>query len=310
MENLGKEDENMRKKISKILVLSMIMSSTVGCSNNLTTAEPTNSTEISNENSKIANEYNIDGKTYISVNGYTASNWPTLSDSRSYYSTLVEIQENPEEIISLGIINMAIHQADVFSEFKNIEVLEVSQSDVDDFSFLKHFPNLKVLTLNSNNISDISILEQIPNKENIEVLEVSQSDIDNFSFLKHFPNLKVLDLHNNNISDLSILEQIPNKENLETLILAYNHISDISILSKFPNIKKLFLPGNSFQTLDPIKTMENLERIDLVDGSYDITSLKPLYNLEKLESVFISITTEKNLPQEEIDYFGEKLESD
>ncbi len=164
---------------------------------------------------------------------------------------------------------------------------------------------IKALTIRNMVLNDGGVIEDF---SNLEYLSMNETQINDYQFLSKLPKLKYLYLDSDNISDLSGLNQVCNKENIEVLTLNYNDITDISILSMFVGVKELELMCNNIEEINSLSNMYSLEYLELVDGNCNIRSLKPLNNHKKLKRILIS--TACPLSQEELDYWGDRVEQD
>lgn len=179
----------------------------------------------------------------------------------------------------------------------------------------QEYDTLEAIQEEFKNINSLSIHDMVLNNgeiiancSNLEYLSIEETQINDFSFLSKLPKLKYLCLDSNNISDLSGLDQVCNKENIQLLTLNYNNITDISILSKFVGVRNLQLMSNNIEEINALSNLNSLECLSLVDGNFKIRSLKPLYNHKKLNGILMD--TACTLSQEELDYWGDKLEQD
>lgn len=99
---------------------------------------------------------------------------------------------------SKGIISI-----DGIEYCENLEVINLWDNQISDFSALVDLPKLTGLSLPKNQISDISILVDIPN---LTYLNLSSNQINDISVLTDLTNLTVIGLSNNQIADISALE--------------------------------------------------------------------------------------------------------
>lgn len=97
---------------------------------------------------------------------------------------------------------------------KNLEVLDLENSAINDFSKFGTQPRLKKLDLSS------------------------LYDDNNLKGLHNFPNLRVLDLMDSNVSDISALEPL---KKLEYLDLYYTSVTDVTVINTLPKMKEINL---------------------------------------------------------------------
>ncbi len=102
--------------------------------------------------------------------------------------------------------------------------------------------------------------------------------------LKYCTKVKYLDLgHNHLISDISFVSYMPD---LEVCILAMNIISDISPLADCPHLEYLELQSNYVEDLTPLSGLQELRHLN-VAYYYGLSDISPLYNLTKLERLWL-----------------------
>jgi Leucine-rich repeat (LRR) protein len=95
---------------------------------------------------------------------------------------------------------------------------------------------LEILDLDNSSINEFSKIETQPNLEKLD-LSSQNEDIDLKEIYK-FPNLKVLNLMETDASDISGLEPL---KKLEYLDLYYTYVSDVSVINTLPNMKEINL---------------------------------------------------------------------
>ncbi len=113
--------------------------------------------------------------------------------------------------------------------------------------------------------------------------------------LKYCTNMKALDLGHQWISDLSVIGQMTD---LRVLILADNAITDVKPLANLKNLEYLELFVNQIRDISPLAECTNL--VDLNFGWNYVRDLTPIYNLEKLERLWLPNTRTSLQHREEI----------
>lgn len=184
---------------------------------------------------------------------------------------------------------------------KDFDTIEEIDLDVQD---------VKSLDISGATINDPSKLSEFTNLERLEI--DGESSINDFSFLLNLENLNKLSLGQSDICDFENISNLPNKDKITEFTIAYctvngNKLSDISLLKKFPNITDLNLSGNDISDLTPMSNLSNLEFLNLEDGNFNITTLKPLYGLEKLSSIMLPLNCK--FTEEDIAHFGKPGEN-
>lgn len=179
-------------------------------------------------------------------------------------------------------------------DYDTIEEIDLDVQDVKDIS------------ITGATINDPSKLSEFTNLERLEI--DGESSINDFSFLSNLENLNKLRVGQSNICEFENISNLPNKDKISEFTIAYctvngNKLSDISLLKDFPNITRLDLSGNDISDLTPMSHLSNLEYLNLENGNFNITSLKPLYGLEKLSEVLLPLNCKYT--EEDIAHFGE-----
>lgn len=178
-------------------------------------------------------------------------------------------------------------------DYDTIEEIDLDVQDVKDIS------------ISRATINDPSLLSEFTN---LESLDIDESSINDFSFLANLENLKKFSIGHSDINDFENISNLPNKDKTSDFTIAYctvngNKLSDISLLIDFPNITRLDLSGNDISDLTPMSHLSNLAYLNLENGNFNITSLKPLYGLEKLSEVLLPLNCKYT--EEDIAHFGE-----
>lgn len=115
-------------------------------------------------------------------------NFGMLNDFGFYLPNLKILNLSKSKIKSIDEIGIS---------FKQLEVLNVSQCELEDLSGIVCFEKLNELDASHNEIEDLVELEMC---SSIKILKLNDNKIeneDNFSFLVSLPNLQILHIKNN-----------------------------------------------------------------------------------------------------------------
>ena len=115
-------------------------------------------------------------------------NFGMLNDFGFYLPNLKILNLSKSKIKSIDEIGIS---------FKQLEVLNVSQCELEDLSGIICFEKLNELDASHNKIEDLVELEMC---SSIKILKLNDNNIeneDNFSFLVSLPNLQILHIKNN-----------------------------------------------------------------------------------------------------------------
>lgn len=171
--------------------------------------------------------------------------------------------------------------------FNNSNLLELSvdHNNISSINFLNNFSKLELVKLDYNNISEIPDLKL----KEIKQLNIGCNKITNVTNIGRLSTLEELSLYNNKIQSLSGFEALAN---LKTLSIFGNAIFDLHPLSKLKRLQKLVLDNNKITDLSPISNLTELVNLSVTTNNYSnsknvISTLKDLYNLNKLEKLYI-----------------------
>ncbi|MEG4379530.1 MULTISPECIES: leucine-rich repeat domain-containing protein [unclassified Microcoleus] len=160
----------------------------------------------------------------------------------------------------------------------SMTMLDLSNNQITDFSFLACLTNVKAVHLASNQFTDISFLGWLTN---LKILYLGNNQITDISFLGSLTNLTTLDLGSNKITDIRFLGWLTH---LTTLHLGGNKITDISFLGSLTNLTTLNLGNNQITDISFLGSLTNLTTLNLNSKRItDIRFLGSLTNLTTLE---------------------------
>lgn len=114
---------------------------------------------------------------------------------------------------------------------------------------LKTMKKLEVLDLENSSINEFSEIELQPRLEKLNLSSLN-GDLD-FKDIDKFPNVKVLSLWESDVTDISGLAPL---KKLEILDLYYTSVKDVSVINTLPNMKEInlatFSKGDLISQLD------------------------------------------------------------
>jgi hypothetical protein len=158
---------------------------------------------------------------------------------------------------------------------KNVRIVNIYQSQLEDIGFLENFENLMVLTLNTNNINDLSPLE---GKDKLLRLSFDWNDVQDLTPIASLAALKSISAYSNKITDLTALAGLPNLEEVEF----YNNlIKDISPLKDIKTLKVVELIDNQIEDVSPLSEFEAFDELRL--SGNPITNIDVLSHIANLE---------------------------
>ena len=225
-------------------------------------------------------------------------------------------EQKPDAVVRMPDSNLRVAIAEALGkspnapitveEMERLEVLDVSNRDIQDLTGLQFATNLHDLDLRDNRFSDLSPIAglvqlrrlELDNDNTIpvsdlsplrglvklEYLNFSYDNVSDLSPLRGLINLKYLHFTDSNVFDLSPLAGLVKLESL-----GFNRtpgISDISPLAGLVNLKYIGSWGHNISDLSPLAGLTKLEQIDFCGGN--ISNLTPLAGLTGLKELYIA----------------------
>jgi len=195
--------------------------------------------------------------------------------------TTISPLNGAQKLKRLNVIGHAVSGKDMGPlNLPSMEELKMTDSGVEDISFLKNMKGLKILSIGKNKIKDISPLISLSNLEDVELYN---NQIRDLSPLKNSTKIFFLSLGGNHLVDISPLRDLVK---LNFLSLQSNrHISgefgviDISSLENMIAMRELNLRDNKIVDISPIINLKNLIRLNV--SRNQIQDCNPLINLKQ-----------------------------
>jgi internalin A len=141
------------------------------------------------------------------------------------------------QIINLEILIISDENVDDISpvaELKNLVIFDCSKNYIYNISPVFNLEKLGVLICNNNEIIDIN---GIKNLINLEVLIISKNQISKMEEFSNLSLIEYMDISENQITEINFTKAL---QHLEFLNIAYNPISDISFLENLTTLEKLY----------------------------------------------------------------------
>lgn len=194
------------------------------------------------------------------------------------------------------LIKKKLRFPDVPSEYylarvSGITSLDLSKSEITDFSPLLQFTGLQKLIVNNRPLDTLShlrkcnkliqlevsncgltSLEGIQEMKSLESLSAAKNEIENLMPIRGMINISYLNLNENKIIDISPLR---NMTSMRKLYLDLNLIESIEPLSRMVILSELFIKKNKeISSLEPIRKCATLYKLDCFNTK--ISSLDPI----------------------------------
>ena len=171
-----------------------------------------------------------------------------------------------EHAINLEVLDISHHDINDFrplAQLTQVTELEVSIKSINELSRFVDLTRLKGLSLISPWTLDtfrIPDLHRLSNLTQLTKLGILAAEVRDLSFLKGLTSLRGLDLQLNQISDLRPLAGLTQ---LEWLLLTNNQIRDVSPLAGLTNLETLLLAENPVQNAAALSNLPSLEEVDI-----------------------------------------------
>ncbi len=158
-----------------------------------------------------------------------------------------------------------------------VEVLDLSDSQVSDINMLQGLQQLQHLNLNNTVVRDIRALN---NLKQLTYLNLDNTQVRDISALNNLKQLTYFNLNHTSVIDISVLK---NFKQLTQLFLNGTPVRDLSALHDLKQLRWLFLNGTQVRDINALKGLRQLTWLFLNDTQVtDISVLKDLKQLSLL----------------------------
>ena len=167
---------------------------------------------------------------------------------------------------------------------KQLKVLYITECSAD-LSFVNMLKDLKLLSVSRSVVDDLSFLQGLNELEYLNLNYVEDSDL---SYLKGMSKIKNIYIQGHHMRNFEYLGEMKYITQVYLKELEYNQEErqdiDLNVFAEADKLSGLFIQGMYVADVAPISRLENLKEIVFVDTEVaDIESLKDLENLEDLE---------------------------
>lgn len=234
---------------------------------------------------------------------YSESLW-----ERKYLTGLHKIVDSIEIGNFLDSENISVCGDTYSYDTKKLDLSSKKLSGEDVFA-LSYFKNIEEIDLSDSDITDISMLTSMTN---LQALDISNTDVENLYGFDNLNSLKILNLENASIDSVYGI----NTETIEYLNLSNSRVEHLfSMLDdKYSNLKGLILSDKSSEyEITRLSSEYGISELEFLaaDGiSIEEWSVDDLANLPKVKRLFLTDTGlnkpeyYKNLPVTEELYVG------
>jgi len=177
----------------------------------------------------------------------------------------------------VSLVNVQSCELSVLAQNCNLEVLDLSGSDVEDLTPLAASASLRLLNLHRCPVSDMGPLASLSRLEKLDLSRTLVSDVNPLASLS---NLQKLDLSRTLVSDMGPLASL---SRLEKLDLSRTLVSDVHPLASLSNLQKLDLSRTLVSDVSPLASLTRLQGLFL--SCTPVNNLAPLTSLTKLKKL-------------------------
>lgn len=226
-----------------------------------------------------------------------ANYWVSLDDS---WRDLIQKKLNFPEVVSdyyldriAGISNLDLSESEItdftpLAEFKGLKVLDLSNRPLDTLLYVKDCIKLKDLSINNCSLTSLHGLEKLVS---LEVLQAAVNEIVDLTPIKDATKIVILNLNENKIVDISPLKGM---RSMSRLYLNLNEIESLGALKNMIVLSELYIKKNrDIKSLEPIRNHQTLVKLDCFNTK--ITSLDPIKNHRRMVFLDCGYTQVKSL---------------
>ena len=194
--------------------------------------------------------------------------------------------EGVQQLVNLKLLDMGekgtkIDDLMPVRNLKNLQRLEIPNSEIKNIEYLTRLPMLNTLNLSGNQVTDLTYLPYMYPLYQLDLSYQGPDYIRDITPLRYMSNsMQTLSLQGNKISDISPLA---NFRALKYLSIRDNRITSIAALDNMTILSGLDMTINLITDLSPLA---NNTMLNIIKADHNlITSLEPLRNLPKLAQV-------------------------
>lgn len=216
--------------------------------------------------------------------------WVNLPENwKKYFKEQFKLNDYPEYyqirkcqgLRTLDISKQDISDISFLSNFKLLEALNISGTQIKDLSPIKDLTNLRELDISATKVDTLLHLQ---NLTKLEKLDVSGLKIYSLANISGLVNLIELQCHENNLRDI---EPLKNMLLLEELDISLNYdLKNVDPITELPVLEKLVLKKVKIESLEPLTKLQSLIFLDVYNAG--ITDVSPLKRLPKLMHLDLS----------------------
>ena len=186
-------------------------------------------------------------KKLLELKSLNLSNQQCLSD----FTPLTRFTELHE----LNAAGTGLASLDVLRNSPQLEVLNLNNTPIEQFSEVNYFHKLTTLYLNNTLISSIDFVKDYPN---LRSLTIANTDVTNIAAISGCTNLTQLDIADTKIESI---DQLSNLYNLRSINISNTPITDLASIKSLHKLEQLSMNNTWISNLDPIVSLTALKAI-------------------------------------------------
>lgn len=194
--------------------------------------------------------------------------------------------EGIQQLVNLKLLDMGekgtkINDLMPVRNLKNLQRLEIPNSEITNVEYLTRLPMLNTLNLRGNHITDLTYFPYMYPLNQLDLSYQGPDYITDITPLAYMANsMQSLSLQGNKISDISALAHF---KAMKYLSIRDNRITSIAPLANMSVLSGLDMTINLITDISPLA---NNSMLNIVTADHNlITSIEPLRNIPKLAQV-------------------------
>ena len=204
--------------------------------------------------------------------------------------------EGIQQLVNLKLLDMGEQGTKIddlmpVRNLKNLQRLEIPNSEIKNIEYLTRLPMLNTLNLRGNHITDLTYLPQGSDyirditpmaymSNSMQTLSLQGNKISDISALANFRALKYLSIRDNRITSIAALD---NMTILSGLDMTINLITDLSPLTNNTMLNIIKADHNLITSIEPLRNLPKLAQISFKHNY--ITDISPVSEMSFMKSM-------------------------
>ena len=206
----------------------------------------------------------------------------TVDVSNTKTITTLEPLSELTELVSLDISGTNVNDFTPLRNANKLKVLKAGNTRIDDLMPLKYDLMIDELDVSNTEVSDLSVLTSL---RRLEKLNCSYTQVDNLQPIQNCPNLTYLFAEGSKIQNIQVVN---NLEYIVSLNVNNTSIRDLTPVSKLTALQSLKIAGTGVSSLEALRDLHELN--ELYCSNTKIRDLSPLKNHRRLSKIYCDNT--------------------